>query len=120
MPRIMEHFPLVSCLALFANILKNPRDPQALSDIELMESVSQLFYGTLEDMDYIRENKVLRVFREVNRLATIYVKKARSQGPLKAKRGRDEGEDVEQSVEVSSHIRLWHESARTTFPSLTI
>jgi len=72
-----------------------------------MESVTQLFYGSLDDVDFSKENKVLRVFREVNRLATIYVNKARSQGPLKAKRGRDEEVEVEvdQKVEVCTTIQ---------------
>lgn len=85
---MVDYYPLTASLTLFANILQNPRDPQALSDIELMKSVTTFLSGFFDDKSYLESTLVIKIFLEVNRLAAEYVEKCRMQGTQAPKRGR--------------------------------
>jgi hypothetical protein len=87
---MVDSYPLAASLTLFANILQNPRDPQALSDIELMKSVTTFLSGFFDDKTFPESDFVVKVFLEVNRRAAQHVEKARMQGTQVLKRARSE------------------------------
>lgn len=74
----LDYYPLTASLVLFANILQNPYDPQALSDIELMKSVTTFLSDFLDDNGVSGNSFLVKTYLEVNNLAVQHVKAARA------------------------------------------
>lgn len=85
---MVDYYPLTASLTLFANILQNPLDPQALEDITLMKSVTDFLSNFFDDKDSLESSIVIKTFLEVNQLAAQHVEKMRKQGSQPPKRSR--------------------------------
>lgn len=87
--RMLDYYPLSACLVLFANVLQNPLDPQARSDIGLMKGAVDFLSSNMESDSKSVSSMVLKTFKTVNDLAARYVEKTQSQGTIQSKRARE-------------------------------
>ncbi|KAF8851995.1 hypothetical protein BDZ45DRAFT_128055 [Acephala macrosclerotiorum] len=85
----LDYYPLTASLVLFANILQNPHDPQALSDLELMRSVTTFLCDFLDDKAALESSIIIKTFLEVNNVAAQHVSAAREKAQQGSKRGRE-------------------------------
>jgi hypothetical protein len=89
--RMLLYYPLSGLLALFANTLQNPQDPQAASDLKLMDIVISYI---AEPVIHVSQHTAVaaRIFIELVNVARKLVEKTLLQGSKPAKRGHDEGD----------------------------
>lgn len=68
------YYPLSATLALFANILENPRSPEAFSDIDLMAVATAFLNRSIQIHKHL--GGIMRIFAELNHLAGLIVRDA--------------------------------------------
>jgi len=92
--RLIMYFPVSALVTLFANILQNPQDQNAKSDLHLMHSVIEFLGGVL-DRDEMEEsmkfedgsiNRMLTICGEFQRIAKVVLDKSEKEGQNKRKR----------------------------------
>ena len=85
------YYPLSAALALFANVIQNPEDSNAESDINLMRIVTNFFstYMAADRSKSLAANRTILIFEELCRTAATYVEKVRAKFLPKAKRPRE-------------------------------
>ncbi|KAF7867341.1 hypothetical protein EAF04_005424 [Stromatinia cepivora] len=93
--RIFIHYALEACVTLFANILQHPLDPQAQSDLQLMNDVIS-FISSFEDHGAAESHPAAPIFQEVNRVAAEHVNKAQRGAPKYTKRSRASSCNIEE------------------------
>ena len=89
------HYLASALITLFANILKNPQDQQARTDLRLMETVAEFLRGVLEQdrVDGFEEgpaNRMLVLCGVFQRIATAVLDKAEKEGLDERKRKPDD------------------------------
>lgn len=94
------YYPVSALVTLFANVLQNPQDPRARSDLRLMNVVVE-FLQTVQKEDDANENdtgsvvKMLAVCGEFHRIARLVLDKAENDSVNRRKR---KNEEVRQSI----------------------
>ncbi|KAM3084212.1 hypothetical protein ACMFMF_001570 [Clarireedia jacksonii] len=83
-----DYHPLSACLILFSNLLQHPLDPQAQSDLRLMNNVTSFLSNFSSSQDSEDFNPHVPTFLEINRIAADYVDKARKEPSKNSKRRR--------------------------------
>lgn len=78
------------------NILYHPLDPQAQSDLQLMNDVTS-FISNSEDQAPMINHVGIPIFHEINRIAADHVRKAREKAPKYTKRSRAKSRNSEDS-----------------------
>jgi len=76
--RLILYYPVSALVTLFANILQNPQDTRARSDLRLMSSVVSFLTMLERDVSEANTNirRMLSVCAEFERIATIVLNKA--------------------------------------------
>ncbi|KAG4430435.1 hypothetical protein IFR05_014078 [Cadophora sp. M221] len=80
MIRVISYYPLSASLILFAHVLQQPRNPQALKDLEMMKAIISILASYFNVNDCFESNFVVKKFAEINKFAEEFVHKSRSQG----------------------------------------
>lgn len=94
------YYPVSALVTLFANVLQNPQDPRARSDMRLMNLVVE-FLQTVQKGDDTGEHntgsvqRMLAVCREFHRIARLVLDKAENDSVSRRKR---KNEEVRQSI----------------------
>lgn len=96
---LVMYFPVSALVTLFANILQNPQDPRATSDLTQIHAVVE-FLRSLLDLDHIDDstmkfedgsvNRMLVVCGEFERIARVVLDKAEKESLSKRKRKTDD------------------------------
>jgi hypothetical protein len=93
-PRLILYYPVSSLVTLFANILQNPQDARARSDLKLMSSV--VSFLTMIERDIQESNgqvrRMLSVCAEFERIAKVVLDKAERDMRGRGKRKQAERE----------------------------
>jgi len=72
-PRKALYYPLSASLVLFTNILSNPRDPHAASDIHLMNLITSFITHAVQPGTSFATTPTLLAFKELYSIATRFV-----------------------------------------------
>ncbi|KAL0631435.1 hypothetical protein Q9L58_009698 [Maublancomyces gigas] len=97
---LIMYYPVSALVTLFANVLQNPQDPRARSDLRLMNVVVE-FLQTVQKEDDANEHdtgsvvKMLAVCGEFHRIARLVLDKAENDSVNRRKR---KNEEVRQSI----------------------
>lgn len=86
LPRLVLYYPVSALVTLFANILQNPQDARARSDIKSMNVVVNFLSMLGSDEPNGSVRRMLSVCAEFERIARVVVDKAEKEALLKRKR----------------------------------
>lgn len=86
---MLEFYPLSACLILFASVLQNPRDSQALSDVAMMKDTINFLSSFIDLNDKSPSTVVIRTFRVVSEIAGRFVEKSQAESSQNSKRARE-------------------------------
>lgn len=92
--RLILYYPVSSLVTIFANILQNPQDARARSDLRLMSSVVSFLTMLEEDVHEQNGNvsRMLSVCSEFERIASVVLDKAEREMKGRGKRKQAERE----------------------------
>ncbi|KAK2802615.1 hypothetical protein FQN51_004408 [Onygenales sp. PD_10] len=93
---LILYFPISSLVTLFANILQNPQDARARSDVKLMGLVVNFLSMLVADESNGSVKRMLGVCSEFERIAKVVLDRAEKESQSKRKRrtGGDENHNV--------------------------
>jgi hypothetical protein len=89
--RLILYYPVSALVTLFGNILQNPQDPRARSDVRLMNLVVNFLSMLNADEENGGVKRMLGVCAEFERIAKVVLDKAEKEGP---RRKRKNAEDL--------------------------
>lgn len=84
--RLILYFPVSALVTLFGNILQNPNDPRARSDVRLMNLVVSFLSMLATDVENGGVKRMLGVCSEFERIAKVVLDKAEKESSSKRKR----------------------------------
>lgn len=89
--RLILYFPVSALVTLFANILQNPQDPRARSDVHLMNQVVNFLslLAVTEEQGGVK--RMLGVCSEFERIAKVVLDKAEKESHSRRKRKNTKG-----------------------------
>ncbi|KAE8551777.1 hypothetical protein EYB25_005667 [Talaromyces marneffei] len=96
------YYPLSASLVLFTNILSNPQDQNAASDIQLLNLISSFITQSVQPGTSFADTPTLNMFKELYRLATRFVARAAPRSSQKVKRPSESDDLAAQSDRFSS------------------
>jgi hypothetical protein len=92
--RVILYYPVSALVTLFANILQNPTEPRAKSDIRLMNSLID-FLSKLRQEGHSVVKRMLRVCTELERIARVVTENARAEANSQRSKKRKARTDLE-------------------------
>lgn len=95
------YYPLSASLVLFANILSNPQDQHAASDIQLMELITSFVTHFVQPGTSFAATPTLRLFKELHSIAARLVARVPPQSSQRMRK-LPESDDPAQSDPISS------------------
>lgn len=98
---LILYFPVSALVTLFGNILQNPQDPRARSDVRLMDLVVKFLSMLGSDEENGGVKRMLGVCAEFERIAKVVVDKAEKESSSKRKR---KGHDSEKLSPLKSAV----------------
>jgi hypothetical protein len=84
--RLILYFPVSALVTLFGNILQNPQDPRARSDVRLMNLVVNFLSMLGSEEENGGVNRMLGVCTEFERIAKVVLDKAEKENSSRRKR----------------------------------
>lgn len=95
--RLILYFPVSSLVTLFANILQNPQEPRARSDVRLMNQVVNFLslLAVTEEQGGIK--RMLGVCVEFERIANVVLDKAEKES--RSRKKRKSNKDIDESTQ---------------------
>lgn len=114
--RLILYFPVSALVTLFGNILQNPNDPRARSDVRLMNLVVSFLSMLATDEENGGVKRMLGVCSEFERIAKVVLDKAEKDSSSKRKRKNAEDQAKDRSAYPSSgiHPQKMHQQAMAT------
>ena len=88
--RLILYFPVSALVTLFGNILQNPQDPRARSDVRLMSLVVQFLSMLMAEAENGGVKRMLGVCSEFERIAKVVLDKAEREHSSRRKRKSNE------------------------------
>lgn len=98
---MLLYYPLSNLLTLFANTLQNPQDPEARSDLKLMDIVISLLSEPAFHVNVPTANAA-RLFVELGNITRKLVEKTNSNTTKPTKRARDEYDHKQDKYQLSA------------------
>ena len=89
------YYPLSASLALFANLVQNPEDPNASEDLTLIQLILTFLSDVMTGDKSIAASRTFAIFQEIHRTAAAHVAKVLARSLPKEKRKRS---NYEQSL----------------------
>ena len=93
--RMIIYFPVSALVTIFANVLQNPQDVRARSDIRLMHQVVSFLSVLAVDEETGGVKRMLEVCQEFERIAKIVLEKADKESSSRRKRKVSKEDDAE-------------------------
>lgn len=87
------YYPVSALVTLFANILQNPLDPRAKSDLRMMHTVCEFLLAIREEDENGSVSRMLQVCEEFDRIAKVVLEKAEKEASTRRKRKKEAIED---------------------------
>lgn len=105
MLRLILYFPISALVTIFANILQNPQDARARSDVKLMGLVVNFLSMLVADESNGSVRRMLGVCSEFERIAKVVLEKAEKESQSKRKRraGGDENNNDDVPAQAPSN-----------------
>lgn len=100
--RLILYYPVSALVTLFANILQNPQDSRARSDLKLMNHVVS-FLSALCSEENGSIRRMLNVCAEFERIARVVLDKADKESSSRRKRKQHENKDENKIMSPGSH-----------------
>lgn len=88
--RLILYYPVSALVTLFGNILQNPQDPRARSDVRLMNLVVNFLSMLNADEENGGVKRMLGVCAEFERIAKVVLDKAEKEGTRRKRKSPDE------------------------------
>lgn len=88
--RLILYFPVSALVTLFGNILQNPQDPRARSDVRLMNLVVNFLSMLSADEENGGVKRMLGVCAEFERIAKVVLDKAEREAPRRKRKNPEE------------------------------
>ncbi|KAI9732967.1 MAG: hypothetical protein M1818_007400 [Claussenomyces sp. TS43310] len=99
------YYPLSASLALFANILSNPQDKHAASDIHLMNLITSFITHSVQPGTSFAATPTLSAFKELYGIATRLVTNVHPQPSQNLKRSHESDDPAQADFISSSRVR---------------
>lgn len=100
--RLILYYPVSALVTLFANILQNPQDARARSDLKLMSSVCQYLAELCNADSNIHCRRMLSICSEFERIARVALEKAEREIRGRGKRKAPEKDATEDANNVKT------------------
>lgn len=84
--RLILYYPVSALVTLFANILQNPNEPRARSDVKLMDVVVNFLSNLVSDESNGNIKRMLTLCGEFERIAKVVIDKAEKESHSRKKR----------------------------------
>lgn len=91
------YYPVSALVTLFANILQNPQDPRARSDVRLMNTVCDFLLKLKEEDEGGNVHRMLTLCGEFDRIAKVVLDRAEKEAMRKRKRKNEENQNQSQA-----------------------
>ena len=116
--RLILYFPVSALVTLFGNILQNPQDPRARSDVRLMNLVVNFLsmLGTEEENGGVK--RMLGVCSEFERIAKVVLDKAEKETSSRRKRKSHENKSDHPNVSTLAPLPQTPVNSNTHTPSM--
>lgn len=115
--RMILYFPVSALMTLFANILNNPLDPRAKSDIRLLNLVVTFLSMLGQEAEQGGVHRMLGVCAEFERIAKSVIEKAEKDQSSRRKRKNQDAKDAAKSSGTGTKPN--GASSRPTVPATT-
>ncbi len=92
--RLILYFPVSALVTLFANILQNPQDARARTDVKLMNQVVNFLTSLTVSEEHSGVRRTLGVCAEFERIARVVLEKAEKESHSRRKRKNKEMKEV--------------------------
>ncbi|TKX18834.1 transcription factor-like protein 27 [Elsinoe australis] len=108
---LVLYYPISALVTLFANVLQNPQDVRARSDVRLMSSVVEFLTMLAAEESHGHVRRMLSICVEFERISRMALEKAEREIRGRGKRGHKEDIDqqpksiIEQQVEAQASYR---------------
>lgn len=120
MARLILYYPVSALVTLFANILQNPADARARSDIKLMNMVVNFLSMLVTDESNGNIRRMLGICSEFERIAKVVVDKNEKESHSRRKRrANDDKEDTGSSKNDSNQPEQTPTSQATPYSSFS-
>lgn len=96
-PRLILYFPVSALVTLFANILQNPQDVRARTDVKLMHEVVNFLTSLSVTEEQGGIKRMLKVCSEFERIAKVVLEKAEKESHSRRKRKKKDAEEPQSS-----------------------
>ncbi|KAG0640446.1 fungal-specific transcription factor domain-containing protein [Tuber brumale] len=121
---LIMYYPVSALVTLFANVLQNPQDPRARSDLRLMNVVVE-FLQTVQKEDESENatqntsliQRMLTVCGEFHRISQLVLDKAEKESMTRRKRKNDESKPLSSGAQYSASSARSASSCATAAPS---
>ncbi|KAJ5340505.1 transcriptional regulator family: Fungal Specific TF [Penicillium brevicompactum] len=113
---LILYYPVSALVTLFANILQNPNDARARSDVKLMSVVVNFLSTLVSDESNGSIKRMLGLCGEFERIAKVVLDKSEKESHSRKKRKNAPEDEAEQGEE-ESHSRTSPSAKRTQPPS---
>lgn len=114
-PRLIIYFPVTALVTLFANILQNPSDTRARSDLKLINLVVSFLSMLSNDEGDRSVRRMQNVCAEFERIAKAVLDKADRENLSRRKRKQDHSEQ-DREIEATANEILTPAYRATTSP----
>ncbi|KAG9956632.1 hypothetical protein KCU61_g9673, partial [Aureobasidium melanogenum] len=102
---LLVYYPVSALVTLFANILQNPQDARARSDLKLMNSMTGFLQMLCSEDGNIHCRRMASICKEFERIARVVLDKAERDMKGRGKRKDREGDSAAQSAQTSQPER---------------
>ena len=96
-PRLILYYPVSALVTLFANILQNPTDSRARTDLKLMNQVVTFLSGLCSSDQNSSVKRMLNLCSEFERIAKVVLDKCEKEAHSRRKKRRDENREAERN-----------------------
>ena len=117
--RLILYFPVSSLVTLFANILQNPHDVNARSDLKLMHLVVNFLSMLSSDEEHSAVKRMLGICTEFERIVNLVLDRADKETPSKRKRRNMQADTAKTQEQAKAPVVVMAPPAQdTTAPTL--
>lgn len=115
------YYPVSALVTLFANVLQNPQDPRARSDLRLMNVVVEFLQTVQKEDDSNKHDtgsvqRMLAVCGEFHRIAKLVLDKAENESVSRRKR---KNEEARQSISYPHKHSASSSPTRSSLPQMS-
>lgn len=103
--RLLVYYPVSALVTLFANILQNPQDARARSDLKLMNSMTEFLQMLCNEDGNVHCRRMASICKEFERIARVVLDKAERDIKGRGKRKNRESDSADQPTQPSQPER---------------